>query len=421
MASFLKKSQKPKKTRKEVAHQIIVNAKEKVDDSASVDDVAGKILEEAQEYITRSSDATRIGELSQVEREKAVELLKSIAKVLADSDKIPDAVTGEFIKNLIQNDSKAVGVAVAENAEFIPDDQLKKIIDMDEVGINDAQRIVPGIEDDETRARLKERIDFAKLREIYEKCDEFQNDSELIHGLSKIINNYRDNEKFNEIIKRIVAKRVAYNYKNLKAITINRYIDIISPVQMLDENIIEVIKREYRAYEENSKDNRDFDSETCKMMIIDELAKSIVNQYFEQSPDNRVIVIPESPAIRAFKGKEEEHLIDQIRIRCENKNEPLKKYQIQKIRNEIHGYIKTEQVESLTTTLESITNPDTRREFASIFERILEMIQEFPENEQIKIMELIVTITEKTTDKVRTMKGNEGKKTAPQAPQGEGR
>lgn len=420
----IKKARKSTDEIKEEAKKIVANATEKVDDVSSVNDVAEQTLREAQDFITSSSEASKIAELSAEEKDKATELLRAIAKVLIESDKIPDEAAGEFIKGLIQNDSKAVGVAVAEEAQFIPDDQLKQIIDIPEVGVKDAERIATGIGDDETRAIVQEGLDLDKLKEMYLNQN-ISNDSQHINILSDIQNKNHGSSKINEMLRKVIAKRVAVYYSTLKAITINRYTGIISPVQMLECNISELAKREYDKLEVGEA-GKVFDDETCQLMIIDELAKEITNQYFSQDPINRTMILPDSPAIRKLSEKEEEELISQIKIRCENKKEPLKKHQIQDIRNQIHGYVKIEEVESLSIALNSVSDTGLRKVLASDFESMMNMISEFPENEQKKIMSLLLTMTEKVTEKVKEMKTptqDTDEKTPPSSPgnSGEGR
>lgn len=420
----IKKARKSTDEIKEEAKKIVANATEKVDDVSSVNDVAEQTLREAQDFITSSSEASKIAELSAEEKDKATELLRAIAKVLIESDKIPDEAAGEFIKGLIQNDSKAVGVAVAEEAQFIPDDQLKQIIDIPEVGVKDAERIATGIGDDETRAIVQEGLDLDKLKEMYLNQN-ISNDSQYINILSDIQNKNHGSSKINEMLRKVIAKRVAVYYSTLKAITINRYTGIISPVQMLECNISELAKREYDKLEVGEA-GKVFDDETCQLMIIDELAKEITNQYFSQDPINRTMILPDSPAIRKLSEKEEEELISQIKIRCENKKEPLKKHQIQDIRNQIHGYVKIEEVESLSIALNSVSDTGLRKVLASDFESMMNMISEFPENEQKKIMSLLLTMTEKVTEKVKEMKTptqDTDEKTPPSSPgnSGEGR
>ena len=420
----IKKARKSTDEIKEEAKKIVANATEKVDDVSSVNDVAEQTLREAQDFITSSSEASKIAELSAEEKDKATELLRAIAKVLIESDKIPDEAAGEFIKGLIQNDSKAVGVAVAEEAQFIPDDQLKQIIDIPEVGVKDAERIATGIGDDETRAIVQEGLDLDKLKEMYLNQN-ISNDSQYINILSDIQNKNHGSSKINEMLRKVIAKRVAVYYSTLKAITINRYTGIISPVQMLECNISELAKREYDKLEVGEP-GKVFDDETCQIMIIDELAKEITNQYFSQDPINRTMILPDSPAIRKLSEKEEEELISQIKIRCENKKELLKKHQIQDIRNQIHGYVKIEEVESLSIALNSVSDTGLRKVLASDFESMMNMISEFPENEQKKIMSLLLTMTEKVTKKVKEMKTptqDTDEKTPPSSPgnSGEGR
>lgn len=420
----IKKARKSTDEIKEEAKKIVANATEKVDDVSSVNDVAEQTLREAQDFITSSSEASKIAELSAEEKDKATELLRAIAKVLIESDKIPDEAAGEFIKGLIQNDSKAVGVAVAEEAQFIPDDQLKQIIDIPEVGVKDAERIATGIGDDETRAIVQEGLDLDKLKEMYLNQN-ISNDSQYINILSDIQNKNPGSSKINEMLRKVIAKRVAVYYSTLKAITINRYTGIISPVQMLECNISELAKREYDKLEVGEP-GKVFDDETCQIMIIDELAKEITNQYFSQDPINRTMILPDSPAIRKLSEKEEEELISQIKIRCENKKELLKKHQIQDIRNQIHGYVKIEEVESLSIALNSVSDTGLRKVLASDFESMMNMISEFPENEQKKIMSLLLTMTEKVTEKVKEMKTptqDTDEKTPPSSPgnSGEGR
>lgn len=405
MANFFNRRQK--KSRREIMHEdaekIVEKVAEKVGDVHSANAVAEQTLKEAQDFITANSDASKIAELSPEKKEKATELLRTVAKLLLDSDKIPDEAAGEFVKNLIQNDSKVVGVAVAEDASFIPDSQLKDIIRIPEVGVKEAERIISGIDSTETRSEVQEEIDLARLKEMYEASGNISNDAEFVSRLSVIQGKNIGNEKINEMLRMVVARRVAVYYLRLNAMTINRYTSIISPVQMLDSNISGLAKQEYKKIQIDG-DEKEFDIETCKMMIIDELAKELTNQYFSQDPVNRVMIIPESAAIRKFSKDEETRLIEQLKIRCANKNEPLKKHQIQDIKNQIHGYIKTEEVEALRIALESMSEPNLRRTLASDFEKILSMIQEFPEIEQEKISSLLVTMTEKTSEKLKYMK-----------------
>ena len=409
MAKFFKrKIRRPKKSKEEIkkeAEKIVANATERVDDMSLVNQVAKQTLIEAQDFITSSSDASRIAELSAEEKEKATELLRAIAKVLIESDKIPNETAGEFIKNLIQTDSKVVGVAVAEEASFIPDEQLKQIIGIPEVEVKDAERIIPGIEDEKTRAKVQEDLDLAKLQKLYLNQD-ISNDSEFINNLYRIKGKNIDSPRINEMLRKVVARRVAVYYSVLKAVTINRYTSIISPVQMLECDISKLAKREYEKLEVDGSE-KEFDIKTCQTMVIDELAKELANQYFSQDPVNRTMILPESSAIRKLSEEEEEELINQLEIRCANKKEPLKKHQIQDIRNQIHGYVKTEEVGSLRISLDSVSNMDLRKMLATDFESILNMIQEFPEKEQQKIMSLLLTMTEKVTEKVKGMKSSD--------------
>lgn len=426
---FKRKEEKPKKSRKAVidenAKKIVDNAEEKVEDIDSPKVIAEQTLKEAQDFITANSEVNKIAELSEEEKDKAVELLRAITRVLIDRGKIPDEAAGEFVKNLIQNDSKAVGVAVAEEASFIPDKQLREIINIPEVGVKDAERIVPGINDDSTRTEIQENLDLAKLEEIYEtSCTEVSNDNQFVSRILKIIGSEgaTRSKKINEMVDKIVARRSAFYYYEIpNAIAVTRYTKLISPVEMLDRDLPELINREYRNLKVDGPKS-EFDKKICKKLIIDGVADNVVSQYIDQSPDSRVMVIPESEAIRKFNEEEENELVNQIKIKCQNNNCPLKKHQIQDIRNQIHGYKRTEEVDSLTTTLESISNPDLRREIASNFEKILDIIKEFPENEQGKITELLTTVAEKTTDKLREMKKTKqekDKKTPPSNP-GEG-
>ena len=226
MANFFKKKEQ-RKSRKTVLHEeakkILATVEEKVDDVSSANEVAEQTLKEAQDFITANSEANKISELSPEKKERATELLRTVAKLLIDNDKIPDEAAGEFVKNLIQNDSKVVGVAVAEEASFIPDDQLKEIIDIPEVGVKDAERIITGINNMETRNEVQEELDLAKLEEMYEDCENISKDSDFITKISKIQNDNIGSKKIDEMIKKVVAKRVAVYYAKLKAVTVNRY------------------------------------------------------------------------------------------------------------------------------------------------------------------------------------------------------
>lgn len=406
MANFFKKKEQ-RKSRKTVLHEeakkILATVEEKVDDVSSANEVAERTLKEAQDFITANSEANKISELSPEKKERATELLRTVAKLLIDNDKIPDEAAGEFVKNLIQNDSKVVGVAVAEEASFIPDDQLKEIIDIPEVGVKDAERIITGINNTETRNEVQEELDLAKLRELYKTCENISKDSEFITKLSKIQSENIGSQKIDEMIKKVVAKRVAVYYAKLKAVTVNRYTDVLSPVQMLECDLTEMSKQEYKNLKIDEDQKREFDSKTCKMMIIDKLADNIVTQYTSQPAEDRVLLVPESPAIRSFTREDEDELVEQIRIKCENKNNLLKNYQLQNIRNQIHGYKKTEEVESLSTSLETISNPDLRRKCASDFEQILSTFKCFSDKDQEKMMDLLVTMSEKVAEKVESI------------------
>lgn len=262
------------------------------------------------------------------------------------------------------------------------------------------------IEDDKTQ----EEINLAKLRKIYQSCGKAGNDAKLVDDVLNILNSESGrNENAKEMVRKIVARRIAWYYIRIpNAITVNRFINLVSPLEMLECDMPARAEKEFKCFITSAKEGADaeeneanFDVKTCKNMIIDELANSVASQYLIQNPSNRVMIIPESRAIRSFNADEEKEFIEQIAIRCKNKNSRLKKHQIQDIKNQIHGFVKTEEVDSLKTTLEAISNPSLKRKYARGFESIVNKLQGFPESDQEKIMTLLVDMTGKVAEKVK--------------------
>lgn len=265
-------------------------------------------------------------------------------------------------------------------------------------------------QEDETEFKIQEEIDLEKLRKIYQSCGKVGNDTKLVEDVSKILNSENGkNENEKEMVRKIVARRIAWYYiKISNAITVNRYVNLVSPLEMLECDMPARAEKEFKSLITSDKfdidikeDEMKFDVKTCRGMIIDELANSVASQYLDQNPSNRVMIIPESSAIRKFTTEEEKEFINQIAMKCKNKNSRLKKHQIQDIKNQIHGYVKTEEVDSLKTRLEAISSPNLKRKYARGFESIVNKLQGFPEADQEKIMTLLVDMTGKVAEKVK--------------------
>lgn len=374
---------------------------------------AEQTLKEAQNLITNNSNADSFAELTDIERQKAVELLKNLTEMIAKSDKIPKEAKGEMLLKLIKEDSPEVAVEVAQNVS-LPDNALEDIIMAPEVGIKDAEDLVTGIEDDEKRKKVQENIDIAKLRNIYNKCEEINIEEKFIENLLRVLETIENKSSaVKEMLNKVVAKRMALDVLRYGNSKLNRFSKVIPPIEMLEINLPKLVRAEYEKILLKDKDLKTkypYDERCLKNMIIEQVGKAMAEQYLSQPAVSRVLVPPNSDAIRNLTEDEEDVLIESVKIAC--KGIKVKGIELEKLRNQLHGIIGSEEAIELKDKLD-LLNPDIASEIAGAFNNMFDRIKEFPDEDKVKIASLLDTMTEQITTKLKALEDNNKREKVP--------
>ena len=401
------RNKKSKDEIKQQANEIVSAVENSLDtENESITQIANQFSKEIKEAAITDSDVDNIADLSDEDKQKVIHLYTSVLKVIKENENIPEEVWGKIVLDLIQNSSKKIGVAVAKNtAKDLPDDSIKEIIATPEVGEEDARKLLEKINDDDIRKSEEEKLNIEKLNKIYDDCASMP-DGSIINKIKKILETIDEkSEKINETINKIIAKKIAVNFSNFGTSLIKGFNKIISPLEMLEIDLLNLVNAEYKKIEKDNIGNlKPYDKDILKNAIIQELGKEIASQYLAQPVSNRRIIIPESEKIKEFTTEEEDKLIDSIESAC--KVNPPKQYELQDVRNQIHGRANTEEVSELSSKLYSIDNSEIRIKLANNCINMIDVMEKLSDDDKEKFIAIIDSVTQTVAERVLQMESN---------------
>lgn len=251
--------------------------------------------------------------------------VKEILANILEHDKIPDKVFEKVAKKISES-------------EKIPDSVIPDVVNMDDTNIADESlnRIIKTFDGEERINLIKNVEDEQKKEEniknelkiLYKVCGEMKNSEvvERISNLKGLLNNELSIEIQN-LIKQVVAKKMAENYYTLKTTSIYGFTGIIPIEKMLEGDLPTSVEKEYIEIEDIRGSKENYDKKKFKKLIINEMAKEIMGEYKKTG----VFVIPH---VKGITKEEEKYCLQKIQTIHDKK---LSKKEIIDIENQIEG------------------------------------------------------------------------------------
>lgn len=248
--------------------------------------------------------------LKQIVRKEEIpnEVFEKAATEITKLDEIPDTVVSEVVRD--------------DNLE-IPDRIIANIIEKGEMNQPETIVLINNLEDDKIK---KDKI-IQKLEEFYKNCSEMS-EIELVEKITDL--NFIQKDKEMELLEqRIVAKKMATNYKTFGGTKIDILAQCVSEEKMLEINIPELVELEYKELNEDNEKNS-IDKSKLKVQILERIARNVAKTYNEIG----TLIIPQSKNMENITEEEENKFIKKLQVYLEN---GLEKSELNDVKKQIRG------------------------------------------------------------------------------------
>lgn len=247
------------------------------------------------EFLKMIQENTDLSDNSLVEIIKQMPNIKS-EKATVEAVKKVD-LASEAITEIIQ-EATVSPVIVQELIDQIPDEEIQK---------KQQAEIEKRIEEEQIKKeKAKENKILSSLEEIYEMCDSI-NDANLVDKIETLGINTRT-EKINEILRNIIAKKVAIDCMKFGGPKLPTMMRIMPAVEMLEVDLPDLAEKEYykekTVYDKEGKEYYIYGIEQKKMVkqkILENIAKDVAKN-FEEIGDISI------PQIESLKNLTEEEM-----------------------------------------------------------------------------------------------------------------
>lgn len=283
------------------------------------------------------------------------EMALKVLKLMEESEELPKKVIVETIKKIpkteqIENPGQTVIKAV-ENSDLLNSGDIKEIIKEADISIPTAKEVADQIPNDEIRRAEKERLEKVEkerkiqakkeqeqkinqeLKNMYVNCSGIK-DTNILERLKKIRLENKS-QKVKEMVMRVLARKTAIEFKQVGNARLYEMYKIITAEDMLESKFPDLVEEEYEeikdveAYKGIDGKPHEYKKDRLIQGILGEIAKNIVKTYNEVG----VIDVPQSEVMKHLTTEEEEYLVGQIEIYCQDDID------IRKVKNQIRGIV----------------------------------------------------------------------------------
>lgn len=292
--------------------------------------------------------------------EKRKEILKEVVK----QEKLPKRVSEKTFARISKTDEipdRVITQVIEDVNTKMPDESINTIIDEGDIEIKERLKIIQKFED---KTILEERI-INEFKILYKLCKN-KRDNEVvdrIEELKDIITKSKLDMNIKELIKQIVAKKMAENFysdisKGTKIYTLAK---VMSVEEMIESDLPSVVEEEFKKIEENhGKKEERFDKSKLKIRILREMARDIAYKYKE----SEIFAIPQSDNMKELKEDEEDIFIKTIESASGKK---LLEDEILDIKAQIKGRVSSTQTKEmqLISEIKKMPNKNKSIDFLS--------------------------------------------------------
>lgn len=251
-----------------------------------------------------------------------IKLSTDVLKEVSESDKMPEGST-----------VKATEVI----ADKLPDNAAIELAQKVALGIEGKNKILEMAVSDEEK-KIEE-----KLNLLYENVENIASDTELVDRIKHIIKDTDRTEKINQIINKILAKKIMQNTLKFNNSMIMRFSTIETPEEMFKNNMPYLAKCEYRKLptSEREKYSKTYGEEEFRQFLLDEMADSIAEKYAKDG--FKRIEIPQSETMKKMSNEDEEFFVKKISSHVSRLNGIIDTITEMDIREQIRGNINAKE------------------------------------------------------------------------------
>ena len=321
-------------------------------------------------------------------------IFEKAATKISKDEEIPDSVITDVVKDSETN---------------IPDESINRIIEEGNVDVAERINLMQTVEDNKI---IEENIK-NELKILYKVCKE-KKDYEVVDRVNKLkelVNGNQLNEDIQDLIRQVVAKKMAENYYSdiKKGTRIYDLSKIMSIDDMIEYDLPTMVEQEYKRIEENQKKKEGrFNKKELKEQILVEMGKDIAYKYDETG----VFIIPQSENMKKIDREEEEKFIKSIQTYSRKQ---LSKQEILDIDEQIKGNSNNIQIKE-NVLIKKIPERDKNRSIDILAEiasnkEVLETLSMMKEKGLIDKLnkipkekrEKVIGVMEKTIEKNRNL------------------
>ena len=252
-----------------------------------------------------------------------IKLSTAVIQEVSESDKMPEGST-----------VKATEVI----ADKLPDNAAIELAQNVALGIEGKNKILEMAVSDEEK-KIEE-----KLNLLYENVEDIARDTDVVNRIQGIIGNKEEKtKKAEQIINKIVAKKIMQNYLKYNSTMITTFSGIELPEDMLKNDIPYLAKCEYRKLptQEREKYKKEYKEEVFKEKLLEEIAGRVAERYANDG--FKRIEIPQSETMKKLTKEEEQYFVQKISDAVERQNGMIDTLTEMDIRAKIRGNVEAKE------------------------------------------------------------------------------
>ena len=288
---------------------------------------------------------------------------ENILKDAIDSEKTPDSVFISAAKKIEKDDNisnSTIVKAIETSKRDVPDEIIAEVLKGNKSFKTDEEiTLLNNINNN----KIKEKQVINILENYYNKDFSDIKDNSVIDKLNKLYKAIEfKSDNVDEIVQKIVAKKMAVNIEKFKSTMIRNFSTIpnLSLKDMMRLDMPQIVNEEYKKLNENNKEGINVSELRCA--LLNEMSNEIAKEYNKYGYIN----IPQSDAMKNLTAVEEESFIKNILIKTkiknntknQNKNQNKNKINLLKedISNKIRDRYKDKVKQSEVELIKKISN-----------------------------------------------------------------
>lgn len=248
-------------------------------------------------------------------------------KMIQKEENLSNDIIVEATRQILDIKPEKTAIEIVEKID-LPSKDILEIIKLPDVSLEAAKKMAEEIPDEVLQKQERQRLDRIererreaakvkketeikeKLRKKYITCEKIKG-SDLVEELKKL-QRRTESEEIHTIIKRVLARKAAIEWRRSGSTRVASIAQVISPEEMLEKDFPQLVGIEF----ESVKDKKEYDGpkdyqykeEDMQNLILSEIAKKVAGIY------NRVGIIdmPQLEKMKELTEQQEEGFISEV-------------------------------------------------------------------------------------------------------------